>query len=129
MKVHHEGHSAAVCIPKEPGEKSGRERGWGVPSYVQGLLRNEWRAISGWSGEEIVPLFSVQRRLGQWAAHPVIPLGRGCVKRMFCPVRAIVGVVGTRKPTDRSLSALSAERPKSTETSGIHTFHTERVPK
>jgi hypothetical protein len=43
MKVHDEGHSAAVCIPKEPGEMSGRARGWGVP-YVQGLLRNEQRA-------------------------------------------------------------------------------------
>jgi hypothetical protein len=41
MKVRHEGHSAAVCIPKEPGEISGRERG--VP-YVQGLGRNGRRA-------------------------------------------------------------------------------------
>jgi hypothetical protein len=30
MKVRHEGHSAAVCIPKEAGEISGRERGRGA---------------------------------------------------------------------------------------------------
>jgi hypothetical protein len=48
MKVHHEGHSAAVCIPKEPGEMLGRETRMGRAVRVQGLLRKERRATKRW---------------------------------------------------------------------------------